>query len=60
VRLKSFEHYREARAQLDACNKAIDLAPARRTPVFSGVAELHAAVTRYEREHNICNVERVN
>lgn len=43
--------YRAAKAELDQMNKAIDDAPSRAKPVFVGIAELHAAVTRYERQH---------
>lgn len=49
--------YREARAELDRLNKAIDDAPAIAKPVFKGIVDLHAAVTRYEREHGIIDAE---
>jgi hypothetical protein len=60
MQIKTFEDYRAARAELDAKNEAIDRALGSRVPVFAGIVELHAAVTRYEREHKICNVETVN
>jgi hypothetical protein len=60
MKLTTFEDYRAARAELDAKNEAIDRAPGSRVPVFVGITELHAAVTRSEREHKICNVETVN
>jgi hypothetical protein len=59
MKLKTFEEYRAARTELDAKNEAIDRAPGSRVPVFAGIVELHAAVTRYEHEHKICNVETV-
>lgn len=49
--------YREARAELDRLNKAINDAPATAKPVFKGIVELHADVTRYEREHGIIDNE---
>lgn len=45
--------YKEARALLDRLNKEIDDAPASRKPVFTGIAELHIMVMKYERKHKI-------
>lgn len=47
------QEYLEARRSLDAFNKAIDDAPITAKPVFKGIAELHAAVTKYERQHGL-------
>lgn len=44
------EEYLEAKRKLDELNKTIDDAPTSAKPVFKGIVELHAQVTKYERE----------
>lgn len=60
MQIRTHEEYQEARAKLDATNETIDRAPSTRKPVFVGIVQLHAAVTRYERRHGIVTAERTN
>jgi hypothetical protein len=53
VNIETFDQYRKAQRDLDAKNKAIDSQPGARVPLYIGIADLHAAVNRYEREHGL-------